>query len=214
MYNPKLFIGVNNSQDFVPSQFFWTWERMEKPYKYIISRQEFSFPSQRNNMMVKEFLASDCDVMVKMDIDQKYPHDYFVKMVPLVEKYKVIGPLLYNKWRRLNFRVLMNLTKQGPFTQSEQMKEWSGIEEVPYPHSNLFYVRESLENITPPWYENKFSSDGKMRLEGGDHAFVEKIREQGFKLYINTDVLVQHLVMAHVDTRLHKIWEAGLRAGL
>jgi len=178
---------------------------MIKPYDYRISRQEHSYPTVRNNTMVKRFLKSDCDVMVKMDIDQKYPPHYFEFMVPLVEKHKVIGPLLYNKWRSRAYVPLMFEDNLFPYMPTP-MTGYSGIVEVPYPHTNLFYAREVLENITPPWYDKMYNDIGTTRKNDMDFYFLDKIKAQGYKLYINTAVEVEHLVLEGVNTRLHNRW--------
>ena len=204
-YNPKLFIGVCNSQEFVPSDFHWSWEMMEKPYKY--DRVRFTHPddSIRNNAMIDLFLQGNCDIMVKMDIDQKYPIHFFEFLVPQVEKYKVIGPLIYNKWRTTNYTPLMYVENSYPF-MGKTMENYSGIVEVPYPHTNLFYARETLENIKPPWYVKHYDEKGLHRTNDTDFTFLDKVKEQGYKLYINTSVHVGHLVHDAVDVKTHNRW--------
>jgi len=202
---PKLFIAVPNSQDFVPARFHWSWEKMEKPEIYHKERFEHSYGCVRNNQAVAKFLKSNCDVFVFMDIDQEYPKDFLKIMLPLVEKYKVIGPLIYDKWREHNFPPLMFGENRYPFV-SPPIIEYSGIVEVPYAHNNMFYAREVLEKISPPWYELYLNEDGTARTKSQDFAFNDKVKLAGYKIYINTDILVQHLVMINVDTRLHNLW--------
>jgi len=68
--------------------------------------------------------------------------------------------------------------------------------------------------ITPPWFETYVNTDGTKKVKNGDFEFLAKIHEQGYKTYINTDVLVQHLVVAHVDTKLHDLWRENRRGRL
>jgi hypothetical protein len=204
-YNPKLFIGVCNSQEYVPSDFFWSWEMMAKPYEYDRVRFTHSDDSVRNNKMIKLFLQGDCDIMVKMDVDQVYPIHYFEFMVPLVEKYKVIGPLIYNKWKSINFPPLLFEEYDYPNLPTP-MERGSGIVEVPYPHTNLFYARETLENIAPPYYEKHYNENGTNRINDMDFTFLDKVKEQGYKIYVNMPVEVEHLVHFGVNTRLHNRW--------
>jgi hypothetical protein len=204
-YNPKLFIGVCNSQEYVPSDFHWSWEMTEKPYEYDIVRFTHSDDSVRNNQMINLFLKGDCDIMVKMDVDQKYPRHYFSFLVPHVEKLKVVGPLIFNKWRNVNYPPLMFERNEYP-RLGTPMDNYSGIIEVPYPHTNLLYAKEVLENIEPPWYEKHYDQMGLGRINDMDFTFLDKIKEQGYKLYINTGVEVEHLVHAGVDSKLHNRW--------
>lgn len=210
-YNPKLFIGVCNSQEYVPSKFFWSWERMTKPYNYEIEKLASTEAVIRNNKMVREFLKSDCDIMVKMDIDQVYPENYFTVMVPLVEKYKVIGPLIYNKWRKNNYAPLIGFEYRFP--KVHRVSNWEsfvnrdGVLKAPYSHTNLFYARESLEGIEPPWYTQDFSEDGCGRASATDFSFIQKVLDNGYDIYINARVEVGHLVLDTVNTEVRTMWK-------
>jgi len=201
----KLYVGVCNSQEFVPADFHWSWEAMEKPYKYVKVRFTDTDDLCRNNQMVAEFLKSGCDMLVKMDIDQVYPPHYFPFMVPLAEKYKVIGPKLYNKWRWADYRPLMFETNDFPYIAGS-MKDEGAIQEVPYPHTNMFYMREVLEKISPPWYEKSYNPDRTKRMNDMDFSFLDKIKAAGYKLYINNSIEVKHLVVETVDSKLFCRW--------
>ena len=160
----------------------------------------------RCNQAIEMFLGSDCDVFTFMDIDQKYPVDYLTVMFPLAYRYKVIGPLIYDKWRSHNFRPLMFDTNLYPHVTPPSGRADTGIVEKRYAHNNMFYAREVLEKISPPWYEFNLNEKGTNRKESQDFSFNEKVRKAGYKIYVNTDMVVQHLVMISVDTRLHDLW--------
>jgi len=204
-YDPKLFIGVSNSQEFVPAKFHWTWEKMLKPYKFKKVRFTHSHCFVRENRMVEQFLESNCDVFLKMDIDQKYPKNYLEVMVPLVEKYKVIGPLIYSKWRRKKYHPLMFSKTNGPQTGTP-IHGAIGIVEVPYAHTNLFIAREVLEKIEPPWFMSDFNKDGTAQTNSTDAEFNDKIKEVGYPIFINMDVQAKHLVLEFIDTEMHNRW--------
>ena len=200
----KLFIGVGNSQFTVPSAFHWSWEEMDKPYEYVKVRFDHNESIVRNNQMIRDFLISDCDVFVKMDIDQVYPKDYFTIMVPLVEKYKLVGPLIHNKWRKNKYVPL--LSDSDPFPIIRQPgKNWrrkckAGILKVKYAHTNLFYAREVFENIKPPWLTVEYSRDNCSFTSLQDYSLIDRIRKQGFTTHINMNVVVGHLVEEVIDT--------------
>jgi hypothetical protein len=205
MDDPKLFIGVCNSQEYMPSAFHWSWEKTIKPYEYVKVRFDHSDDVVRNNSMIAEFLESDCDIMVKMDIDQEYPLHFFSALVPHLEVYKIIGPLIHNKWRWADYRALMFETSDFPYL-AESMTDYSGVTEVEYAHTNLLYSREVLESIEPPWYKVYHTSNGTSRSKDLDFTFLEKIKEKGYKFYIDSTVEVKHLVLEGVDSELHSRW--------
>ena len=84
MKNKKLFIGICNSQELLPSKFFWSIIALRQPIRSVFGRAVHPWDVIRNNELIDWFLDSDCDYFVKMDVDQVYPADYFEKMLPLV----------------------------------------------------------------------------------------------------------------------------------
>ena len=206
----KLFIGVCNSQPTVPSTFHWSWEAIEKPYPYEKVRFDQNEAVLRNNNMVSEFLKSDCDIMVKMDIDQEYPTNYFKVMVPLVEKHKLVGPLIYNKWRKNAYPPLLYVSNTFPLVRPT--RDWmkdvdkDGMYKTPYAHTNLFYSREILEKIDAPWYEIGISEDGCSLTMNSDLSFIDKIIKLGYYTYINTNIEVGHLVEESIDSITYMKW--------
>jgi hypothetical protein len=183
---------------------------MDKPYEYEKVRFDSDDAIIRNNKMIRDFLRSDSDILVKMDIDQKYPKDYFKALVPLVEKYKVVGPLIYNKWRKNGYSPL--LCDENTFPIIRKKENWnkraskSRILQINYAHTNLFYHRMVLENIEPPWYEVKYSRDNCAHRMNRDFSFIDKLLAKGFKTYINLDVVVSHLVEEPVNTKTYEAW--------
>ena len=148
--------------------------------------------------------------MVKMDIDQKYSRGFLEKMVPLVEKYKVIGPLIYNKWRKKGYFPLMHTKNLFPLI-SEPIRFCTGIQEIPYAHSNLFFAREVLESIDPPWYEGHFNEKRTGRTKDVDFTFIDKVKDAGYPIYINADMEVKHLVLEYIDTEMSHKWNGFKR---
>jgi len=126
-------------------------------------------------------------------------------LVPYVDQYKVIGPKIHNKWRWADFRPLLYETNDFPYL-AESMDCGEGIQEVPYPHTNMFYLREVLESIDPPWYKVSHNKMGTARSKDLDFTFIEKIKDKGYKFYIDTTVEVKHLVLEGVDGELNRRW--------
>ena len=198
-----------NSQNTVPSAFHWSWEAIDKPYEYEKVRFSHDDAVIRNNEMIGAFLKSDSDILVKMDVDQKYRKDYLTVMVPLVEKYKLIGPLIYSKRRRNNYSPLLYEEDIYPLKRQidwEKRTPENGILPIYYAHTNLFYHREVLESVEPPWYEAKYNEDCSDYKISRDFSFLEKLIKKGFKTYINMNMVVGHLVEETVNTKTHKMW--------
>jgi hypothetical protein len=161
--------------------------------------------------MIRAFLDSDANVMVKMDIDQTYPSNYFETMLPLVDKYKVIGPLIYDRWEQSDYMPLLFSEVKGSGQYLHELVRYdmtgkSGIIEVPFAHTNLFYAREVLEAIDPPWYNTGLSEDGLNKDSHTDFTFLNRLKGAGYKIHINLDVEVKHLKEIEVDRKFNDRW--------
>ncbi len=205
----KIFIGVCDSQDVHNSGFFWSVIGQEDfVAQPVFARAVHPWDVIRNNQLIAWFLDSDCDYFAKMDVDQNYPRDYFKVMVPLIEEYKVIGPLIFDRPHTGNFMPLVNWVgcrKDNHFN----IKDRSGIEEVPYLHTNLFYHREVLEAIPQPWYEAEMSQDGLKRANHVDITFTKKIPKAGYKIHVNYDVVVEHIASVPISRGVYERWQGG-----
>lgn len=195
--NTKIFIGICNTQDYVPSDFFWSFIGISGHYPTMVYRSRHPWDIVRNNMIISQFLKSDCDILAKMDIDQTYPKDYFERLVPLCHEYKVVGPLIYDRWEENNyFPLAFNDVNFNNFpTCLMDISQLHGVVEIPYPHTNLFYHREVIEKLVPPWYQAYFTDDGLNRLNHVDYTFIEKIHKAGYKIMIDLDCVVGHMVV-------------------
>lgn len=190
-------MGICNSQDHIPSKFFWSFIRVlfDSPYPVNVIPGGHPWDAVRNNAIIQGFLDGDSDILVKMDIDQVYPSNYFKDMVPLVKSYKVVGPLLFDRWLSNRFMPLLFRSHFAGKLVPYIPQTWTGVQEVPYNHTNLFYAREVLEAIerARPWYDPHIRPDGLDRMNHLDYTFLDKIKKAGYKIYTNFDVVVKHV---------------------
>ena len=187
----KLFVGICNSQEEMPSQFFWSFTHIMNNYPTQMCRAWQPWDIGRNNYLIREFLKSDADVFIKMDVDQIYPSAYFGVFVPLVKTYKVIGPLIRDRWKDNNYRTLAFKSHKDGLVDFD-LEGLNGIQEIPYAHTNLFVMREVLEKIDPPWYEDSWDEYGIKRTKHVDFSYLDKIKNAGYPIHIFLDMKVGH----------------------
>jgi hypothetical protein len=190
-----LFVGICNSQKKINSSFFWSVMGIKPPYPNFpihLFRAKDKLSVIRNNKIIKGFLDSSFDYFVKMDVDQIYPFNYFEVMVPLIDKYKVIAPLIFDRWRSNNFCPLAFESIEYNNAIPIDITGKTGIESIEYAHTNCFFHREVLENIEPPWHDIELSEDRMSVVNNGDRYFINKLNNAGYKTYINFDVVVRH----------------------
>jgi len=200
----KIFIGVCNSQEQMPSAFFWSMiGQVDFVAQPMFARAVHPWDVIRNNQLIDWFLKTDCEYFVKTDVDQVYPNDYFKRMVPLLDKYEVIGPLIFDRPYQSGFTPLVNWLDSR---EHYDIKGKTGIEEVPYLHTNCFFRRDVLEKIPRPWYEVQMTADGMGRANHIDGTFMKKIPAAGFHIYLNYDVVVDHLATVPISRGVYERW--------
>ena len=213
----KLFIGIKNSQDRVPSSFFWSFIYM-RPVPGLRVRVERAINSRapiRHNYLFKTFLDSDCDYFLEMDVDQVYPSCYLSKMVPLINEYKAIAPLIHDRQFADGFMPLVfsDADINGFTCRPIDIVGKHGIIEVKYCHANIFLDREVVEKIEWPPYPGLLSDDGLQKKQHADFLLNDKIRNAGYKLYVNLDVEVEHIVEFPMNRKRWEKWHGKGKKG-
>lgn len=213
----KLFVGIKNSQDRVPSSFFWSFIYMTSVpgLQVRVERSGSSRAPIRHNYLLRTFLDSDCDCYVEMDVDQIYPCDYLQKMVPLIHEYKAVAPLIHDRQFSNGFMPLVFSDADiDKFVCSPiDITGKHGIIEVKYCHANIFLDREVAEKIEWPPYPGLLSDDGLQKKQHADFLFNDKIRQAGYKIYVNLDVEVEHIVEFPMNRKRHEKWHGKQRSG-
>lgn len=207
----KLFVGICNSQEYIHSRFFWSCLSMDLGgYECAFFQASHPWDVVRNNVMIKNFLDSGYDYFVKMDVDQIYPPNYFKAMVPLLEKYKVLGPLLFERHEERGFTPLVFENADYNNLKDFDVSGTNGIIRVPFAHTNLFYHQEVLKKIPAPWYEAHLQEDGLDRKNHVDFTFLQKVKDAGYSIYINMDLTVKHIANIGVDKTFFNSWQNGV----
>lgn len=203
---PSLFIATANSQPWCYAEYVWSVFRnvTNYPGKLSIFRAAHPWPETRNNKAIAQFLKSDCEVFVKMDMDQEYPDDYLITMAPLVEKYKVIGPEIYDRSDSNAYGILCFGDKSNLVETWIDCSDETGIKSYPYTHTNNFYAREVLEAIEPPYYTYIEKEDFEGKSNHVDYDFLDKIKDAGYKIYLNHNIDVSHLFLGRSNRDWHK----------
>lgn len=207
----KAFIGICNSQGYIPSGFFWSFNSIRHVCQVEAHRAGHPWDVVRNNQLIDKFLKSDCDYFVKMDVDQVYPQDYFEVMIPLLADHDIIGPMIFDRHESSGFMPLcFEEDKDNQWAKRGQpFDAKSGIMQLPYLHTNCFYNRYALEAIPPPWYQAFATSDGLERANHVDYTFMSKFTQAGFKIHINFDMVVQHIAEVPVSRQFHEVYNTG-----
>jgi hypothetical protein len=149
--------------------------------------QKHSVAWARNNL-IEQFLESDAEYLFLVDADMGVPREGLKTLVE--HDLPIVGAFCFRRDPPYE-PTLMIKTNQKINEQTylyENMRDYpDGLMEV---HATggacLLIKREVLEKVTSPWF---YELDG---VKSEDIYFCEKVREAGYKIYVDTTVKTSH----------------------
>lgn len=202
----KCYMGIPSTGNRVDAQVYMMRE-IEKQYSEEI---EFIYPPNlcmrifhdaARTAIVKEFLATDCDVIWFLDSD----------IVPPAS-----APLLitrdWEKWKCAGVAYPLFLTPQGHDIPKVQFAIYedglAGYQSATLPPKGtgfvagiatgcIFVKREIFEAMDEPYFEFKYDEKTRVMTIGEDIGFAKKVNALGHKFFIDYSMLCRHY--KHVD---------------
>lgn len=183
----------------VPEPFCWSWSQMiQYNNSYIVQPNE-AIQYYRSTVSLHSFARNDIvnrskgDWVLMMDADHQFEPDIAVRMLSLMEKYKIDvltgiyvfkgdphPPVLYG-WDK----------KKKKFYPLGKWKGVGEIFEVGSAGGGCLMVRWSVfERIKEELKEEPFSHIGDY---GEDHSFFLRLKKLGIKVYAATNIQSKHL---------------------
>jgi len=205
----KLGIGLPHTDKTVGSYFFDSWVVMEKP-GFTYMRPPYTGyigMDLARNSLVKDALESGCSHLLMMDTDQVYPRDTITKL--LSHNKKVIGPLIHRRYPP--FDPVLYKGKLGEYAHVDDEASYSGrlIEVDATGCGCILYDMDVFLKIQPPWFETYQLESGK--LVGEDINFCAKLRDAGFKIFVDTSIEIEHVATMGVNRSTHEIYKKSHR---
>jgi len=141
---------------------------------------------EHRNVLVKEFLKTDCDYLLQIDADNPPP----LNVLDLVDLDKeVIGlptPINMNYIQGIN-EIVWNVFENNLPTKSKG----TGLAQVEGVGSGVILIRRDvLERIQHPFTTVRNEDD--LRVVGTDLAFCHKCKKEGIKIWTHWDYTCEH----------------------
>ncbi len=226
----KMFMGIPSNGERHDSQNYFL-RRMEKQFGDKI---EFVYPEifvgrifhdHARSAYVKQFLATDCDLMWFLDSDI-VPSE---RVLELITKH-------YDKWEVAGapYPVWMSQAGyEGPqitYTVYKSMGEGKGLSPAPIPEQGIDFVdgiatgcifikRHVFEKLQEPYFEFKYDTSTREIIEGEDLGFCLKVNKLGYKFFIDYSMICHHFkkvslldVSNYVEMKKQEVLEISDRA--
>lgn len=200
----KLGIGVPLTSDRVHSCFLDSFILMDKP-AYVYLRPQFpgmTIEAVRNSI-VEQALQSGCTHLIMFDTDQIIPSDTITKL--LAHDLPVASAPVFRRYPP--FDSLMYRGEPGKYELvPDEEVEIGGLVEVDATGTGcIMYKTEVFLKIDAPWFEFSIGKDGKPI--GEDIGFCIKLKEAGYKIFVDTSIHIGHVGSLSVDWNTYKLFK-------
>jgi len=187
------FIGIVTADTGRYIAFNISWDHVKLPPRSSFRRIPGISVAANYNIAVRDMLEGAASWLWLMDDDHVFPEDILLNL--LERDVDIVTPLYLR--RRAPFLPVLHSDKSREYTRYNfnYLKAKSGLVDVTadgtLPTGGMLIRREVLEAIDDPWFET-----GQIDSEWGswDIYFSEKARKAGFKLFVDTDNAMGHVV--------------------
>ncbi len=207
--NFKLGIGVPANFPMLPSAFFDSFILMEKPdYCYLRSNRA-NIENMRNEL-VSEAIKSRCTHLLMLDSDQVYHPKTITRL--LSHRLPIVGCLVYRRYPPFDPLML-----KGAISRYHTIMEWEpdSLVEVDATGTGCLLFEMDVFRVMPyPWFRFRVGPYGAPI--GEDFGFCADLRENGYKIFVDTSIPVGHLSQMVINEGTWKLYnrmkEAELKA--
>ncbi|NOR27606.1 MAG: glycosyltransferase [Lutibacter sp.] len=205
--NFKLGIALPLTDEKIHSRFFDSWNLMSKPpYIYLRPINPGPIDSVRNEL-VKQALESECTHIIMMDTDQVYDPETIEKLLGFVlsdEKYKVCGGKVHRRYPPFDHLCFRGIPGKYTLVNDKEIESGKVIEVDATGCGCILYDIEVFKKIEQPWFE--FGKTDENKDIGEDVNFCQKMKENGYKIYVDTSLDIKHMTTVEVDYNLYLLY--------
>ena len=175
---------------------------LEKKYG---GRIEFVYPKKlvrrmfhdyARNMIVEEFLESNCDVLWFLDSDVSPSANVLDLITEHWDKWKVAGapyPVFMTPPGEKGPQIVFTVYIKNNDKLCPSKIPYSGINYVDGVATGCMFIkREVFEKLEKPYFEFKFRQEDRYMEEGEDLGFCLKVSKLGYQFFIDYSMVCKH----------------------
>ena len=171
-------------------------------YRLEYSPSVGNIPHDRaRNILVSRFLKTDFDYIFFID-ERTVGHLDTLDQLLAADKPVISATSQTFKILRGNKKALVPTSFKFNEEKTGYLYHFGhGVEEVDVTNMACTLVkREVIEAMARPWFEFDFADEDGTELIGEEFTFCEKVRDAGYKIFVDYDMLTHHFV--YVDSSL------------
>lgn len=148
------------------------------------------------NEVVKDFLASDCDILWFLDADVAPPTHVLDLVTKYGEHWDLAGapyPVFMTPDGYKGPQVVMCVYNEGDKGLHASAVPQSGTAMVDGLATGCIFIKRAvLEKLEEPYFEFKYDSKSRQLTEGEDLGFCRKVNELGYKFFTDFSMVCKH----------------------
>jgi GT2 family glycosyltransferase len=199
----------------IDAPFHISYMEMDKPVPYRYYRPYQPHGPWRGsladarNALVREAMMAGCSHLLMLDSDQVYPKNTLTKLLQNIgqEEVDICGVSVHRRYDP--FDVIMLKGEHGSYEPLPE-SEWydQGLVEVDATGTGCLMMKmEVFDDIDEPWF--KWPAD--QSEPGEDIYFCGRARKAGFRIFVDTDLPVDHLIQFGVNRAFRELYKQHVR---
>ena len=212
----KLGIGICNNQEYLLSEFFWSFADLLKPTNFVVIRGQSRLKAASLNHIVREAYSLNCQKLLFIDTDQTFPFDTIPKLLSRNEP--IVSGLTYMRGHLFN--PLAGWKKDGNYVNSNGENWKENFADFPDNDDHLVEVdwtsvgcllvdMDVFNKIYFPCFKEEWDDEEGARSKGHDLIFCDSVREAGYKIYVDTLVQCTHIFRMNINDIFVKSYYAS-----
>jgi len=191
---------ISNNHHMLPDPFFWSYLKMRKPNGSLAVKGSSSIKCASINDGIHQSLLFGAEWVFLMDVDQTFPPMTIPRLFETAKKHdaKVISVLYH--LGRAPYGPVAGWIKDGNYVNAngESWRDYyapigQGVVEVDWVGSGgLLIHRDVLAKIGWPPFLDEWEPGMSFRKVGHDCTFSERVKEAGFKIYVDASICSPH----------------------
>lgn len=161
--------------------------------KNLVQRRFHDFA---RNMIVEDFLATDCDILWFLDSDVVPPDNVLDLITEHGDSWDAAGapyPVFMTPGSYKNPQVVMCVYTAGAKGLHAASCPQDGVAFVDGLATGCMFLKRSvLEALSQPYFEFKYDEKSKQMVEGEDLGFCRKVNELGYKFLTDYSLVCKH----------------------
>jgi len=203
----KIAIAVPLTYNNIPVEFFESYISMKKPIEHIFFHAGgYQGLAHIRNQLVEGAKKYKCSHILFLDVDHRHHPDTITKL--LSHNSPIVSGLSYMRQEPFEpclFRGIIN--------KYDTVTKWVDGEliEVDSVGAACLLINMGVfENIEAPYFNFMPNPVPEIKYSiGEDVYFCNKLKQAGYKIYVDTSCTNKHIGQIEVDGKVSAIWQAG-----